>query len=597
MNAAAADERQRGAGEAEDPALRREAPRLVERIKWATLAQVLVTTAVLAFGVVADLGLTHEQGGPPSQVQLYQLSAVTYAASFVLLLLTQLGRHRAALLKAVAWAAVAVDVCMALILVHVTDGLQSLFLFGLPLAVLNAAVLRGRPGGLVAATAVACGAAVLAADELGWVVLPAGEMVLSGGHVPRPPLDGFEVGSVLVLHVGAAFGIAMLTAHLVGELDRADVQSAAQDRALAALQVRYEDVVSCLPDGVLTLDADGAIASVNPAAEQILQQPAQALVGRALATVVPELASLLHGGASEHEFARRVPIDTSQTQRIERTARNGREQLLACRVVPLRGPADAAGVLVLLRDQTVVRAREAEHRARERMAAIGTMAAAVAHEIRNPLAAISGSVQLLQQADVRGETEAALMQIVVRETAQLSSWIGEFLDFARPRRLQTAPCNLVALIGETLAACQTGKPVLEHGITLEARMADGVVSAVVMGDAVLLRQVLWNLLVNACQAVEGAVVRRVELSLRADSAGYQLAVDDSGPGIADADRERVFEPFFTTKESGTGLGLATVRRHIEAHHGRIRAEASPLGGARFAIWLPSRAPSGAFEVR
>jgi two-component system sensor histidine kinase PilS (NtrC family) len=119
---------------------------------------------------------------------------------------------------------------------------------------------------------------------------------------------------------------------------------------------------------------------------------------------------------------------------------------------------------------------------------------------------------------------------------------------------------------------------------------------VVQGDTVLLRQVLWNLLVNACQAMQAVGGGEIRVSLRPQRGGWLLAVDDNGAGIAEAERERIFEPFYTTKDSGTGLGLATVRRHVEAHHGRCGAETSPLGGARVWVWLPTRPPSGAFEI-
>jgi two-component system sensor histidine kinase PilS (NtrC family) len=556
---------------------------------------VVVTSAVLAFAVAVDLGLTPQPTSATAEVLLYEVSAVTYAASFVLLLLTQLRQGQPRWLVSLAWASLLVDAAMALTLVHVTDGLQSLFLFGLPLAVLNAALLRSLPGALTAASLVAGGVAILAAGELGWVILPAWRVAYLTTLAPRPPLDGFEVISGLALQVAAAYGTALLASQLVRELDRAHSQAARQGREIAALQVRYDDVVSSLPDGVLTLDGDGSIASVNPAAERILMLESDVLVGHQLVKIVPELAGVLQSGATEAEVARRLPLEPGKTQQIQRTVVGGAEQLLACRVVPLRSPEEVAGVLVLLRDQTAVRAREAQHRARERLAAIGTMATAVAHEIRNPLAAISGSVQLLQHSERRNETDTALMQIVERETAQLSSWIGEFLDFARPRGVQLASCDLAVLARETVAACQAGVAAQQRDLTLTCLVPEEP-GIVVQGDTVLLRQVLWNLLVNACQAMQAVGGGEIRVSLRPQRGGWLLAVDDNGAGIAEAERERIFEPFYTTKDSGTGLGLATVRRHVEAHHGRCGAETSPLGGARVWVWLPTRPPSGAFEI-
>jgi two-component system sensor histidine kinase PilS (NtrC family) len=217
----------------------------------------------------------------------------------------------------------------------------------------------------------------------------------------------------------------------------------------------------------------------------------------------------------------------------------------------------------------------------ERLAAIGTLAAGVAHEIRNPLAAISGSIELLRSAP--DEDNRPLMDIITREIDRLNRMIGDLLDYANPGPREFVEFDFAELVHETLAvfARDTGL----NEVTVEVAEGSLEHGLAIVGDPSKLKQVLWNLLRNAAEAARtggGTVSVRVD----ADRQDALVEVLDTGPGIDEGHISHVFEPFFTTKKSGSGLGLATSHNIILEHGGTIRAESHEGQGARFVVRLP-----------
>ncbi len=568
---------------------------LVDRIKWTTLARVVLLTAVLVFAVTLDLGLGLRPPAPLVENSLYRLTTAFFLLSFLALLATQI-LQGGPYLRWLANASVALDVALAMVLVAATDGLQSVFLFAFPLAVLNSALLLRRSGALAAATLAALALAVMTIAHLGWLHLP---LVPVRAVTPGSGLVPLDVLVQLGVQVAAVYATSFLSIHLVRELDQSGQKAVQQRVELARLRLRYADVVSSLPDGLLTVGVGGVVTGVNPAGAQILGQEVARLLGQPLSVVLPELSALearTSGVWGEMEIARDRALE--RTRELHRDRPGEPQQILACRVAALHESVDRrqpVGRLVVFRDVTEARQQEDQHRDRERLATVGTMAMAVAHEIRNPLASISGAIQMLETSPDLAQTDKSLMEIVQRETRHLSNWIGEFLDFAKPRALQVAPVDLRNLVAETLDAIDHDPRVLAGGVELQrdpnlrARASSGSREFLLMGDAALLRQMVWNLVINAAQAVLATDERIVRVSLQADGTLLKLVVDDSGPGLSSDDLAHIFEPFYTTKGEGTGLGLATVKSHVTAHRGEVEAGDSPLGGARFTILLPRRA--------
>ncbi len=567
----------------------------VDRIKWTTLARVVLLTAVLVFAVTLDLGLGLRPPGSVAEAALYRMTTAFFLLSFLALLSTQI-LQRGPYLRWLANASVAIDVALAMVLVAATDGLQSVFLFAFPLAVLNSALLLRRAGALSAATLATLALSGMTVAHLGWLNLPLLPVRIVERENGQLPMDLFLQ---LAVQVAAVYATAFLSTHLVRELDQSRDKALQQKLELARLRLRYADVVSSLPDGLLTVGVGGVVTGVNPAGSLILGQDVARLLGQPLSAVLSELSDLApvsSGVWGEMEIARDRTL--SQTQELLRDRPGGPMQILACRVATLHESVDTrqpAGRLVVFRDITESRQREEQHRDRERLATVGTMAMAVAHEIRNPLASISGAIQMLESSPDLAATDKSLMEIVQRETQHLSDWIGEFLDFAKPRALQVAPVDLRTLVAETLDTIEHDPRVLAGGIELQrdwVQPVKGRTAArefLMMGDAALLRQSVWNLVINATQAVMAADERIVRVTLREEEGGLRLVVEDSGEGLSTDDLQHIFEPFYTTKGEGTGLGLATVKRHVTAHRGEVQAGDSRLGGACFTIVLPRRA--------
>jgi two-component system sensor histidine kinase PilS (NtrC family) len=319
--------------------------------------------------------------------------------------------------------------------------------------------------------------------------------------------------------------------------------------------------------GLLTVDAAGRVTFLNRAGEQMSGRSRAELQGRP--APVPFAAMLAGSGRSEATVE----------------AADGRRLQFGYSTFPLRGSAGAGlGQAVIFQDLTELRAMEERVARSERLADLGAVAAGLAHELRNPLASMMGSVELLRQSAGMDHDDLKLADIVLREAGRLEELVTQFLAYARPAEPQRVPVDLAAVAADTLAVFVHDPAAA--GVTLVPALAP----APALADPDQLRQVLWNLLRNAAEAVGGGGAgREVRVATGVDPGGAPwLRVEDQGPGLAPADLPRLFLPFFTTKRSGTGLGLATVHRIVDAHGGAVSAgpAAPPGSGACFTVRLP-----------
>lgn len=561
---------------------------LIERIKWTSFARTVALSAVLALTVAWDLGLGPGPTPATPEVLLYQVCSAFFVLTFVVLAVAFFAPAR--LRVPTAWLSIGVDVALAMGLVAITGRTESVVLFAPPLAVLSAAALRERRGAMTAATVSAALFGLLAMVDAQWVAIDPTPWTVSWIHALTPATrpTAAEVALVVVVQVGALYATALLASRLVGELARARQRVLADQEQLAALRQRYEDVFSSMPDGLLTVSAAGTVQSANPAMLRILGLDSGAVLGRPLDQLVPALALPAGAATSTQE----LPRQPAPVWEIERAAADGARQVLAVRCDKLRGGLSAhhgrSEVLYVVRDVTAARRAEAEHRSRERLAAVGAMAMAVAHEIRNPLASIAGAVEMIAATTPADPSQAALMQIVVRETAQLSRWIGEFLGYARPSRPTWHPIEISAFVRDKLAAWQLDPRHAGAQLRLDSQIDE---AGALLADINGLSSLLWNLLANAQQAAMDTSRPAVRVVLAGRPDDVMLTVEDNGAGLDDVDHERLFEPFFSTRSGGTGLGLATVKRVVESHGGTISVGRAELGGARFEVRLP-RVPPG-----
>jgi two-component system sensor histidine kinase PilS (NtrC family) len=479
----------------------------------------------------------------------------------------------------------ATDIGIVTSLVLFSGGADSIFGFlYLPITVYGAVLFdrRGAYGTAVAASA-GYGAVLLAAEPIELA------SVLGG-------TASFErIFALWVMHTSALLLVALLSSALARELRIAGEALNESASDLVRLRHLHEHTVASLNSGLLTTDTEGRVRSLNPEAERISGRKLAEVLGRDLEEVLPGVRDALRMGME-------TPSRGRVRARMPLLHRSGQKRHLGLASSILRdGEGLASGWVVIFQDVTEVVAMEQELRRSERLAGVGQLAADIAHEIRNPLAAISGSVEMLEAGLGEGERDAEprrLMAIVLREIDRLNHLITEFLQFARPAPAKRTPVDLGSVVEDLVGMFEVTRP---EGVEIEVDVAT---RRTALADPTQVRQVLWNLLLNAVQAMpeggririsvsevggepqEGASEGRNEA--KGGAAFVEVAVADTGIGMAPEVLERIFDPFFTTRPDGSGLGLATVHRIVEANGGNLRVESSVGEGTVLRVRFPRR---------
>jgi len=439
--------------------------------------------------------------------------------------------------------------------VYCSGGPRSIFGFLFIIWIVYAALTLGSRGAMFA-----CGFATIAHFAIAWGPI-------AGWFPPYSAefaMQSHEAGASAGAHAVAFLAVALLARRLAAE-----VQAGREElQELGELHRRIVDNVS---SGLLTVTRAEEISSFNQEAEHITGFEASEMLGRPLSELFPNLG----------------PIEVAEQQRrieLEYSDRGGRKLHLGMSLSWLRNPAGAPeGAILIFQDLTHLVEMQEQLRKSERLGAIGQLAAGLAHEIRNPLASLSGAVELLAadlpNSDRHSQT---LSQIVQRETARLNRLVTDFLTYARPGPGHSEPVPLRGLfddIAELVARdASLGSEVkVDVPAELEA-----------LGNPDQLRQVFWNLVLNAAQSDPSDRAVHVRAARLDD--GVEVSIEDRGCGIAPATMDRLFEPFYTTKAKGTGLGLATVHRVVEAHGGRIGITSEPGRGTTVRVFLPRSRP-------
>ncbi|MFV2072777.1 MAG: PAS domain-containing sensor histidine kinase [Thermoanaerobaculales bacterium] len=460
------------------------------------------------------------------------------------------------------------DIIVVTGFVYYTGGLYSPFSF-LYLTVIVVAAVLLRGGGFIFAglSAVAYG---LLVDLMVFEVLPLPEN-LAGIEVALPTsrvliqlltnVVGFALVAVLVSYLGESLRSAHF--RLEEETERAKQFVALTDH-----------VVRSVGAGILAVDLDGKVLHLNPAGAAILAiEDGEAAVGSGLGEVMPLVEhnwGLLHTRARDRMVVR---IEDS-------LATSGAR--LGMSVGPLADERDqVVGFIVNFQDLSELKVEAERLRMQERMAAVGEMAARMAHEIKNPLASISGSAQVLASVEGLDESGRRLLQILVDESRRLSGILDGFLEYTRPHRSTFSPCDLSALLRDCLDLLGRSDEIGEHHrLRLEIPR-----ELVLFGDEQLMRQIVWNLSRNALQAMPDG--GELAISAHHRDGWVVLQWRDEGVGMAEEVRQQAFEPFMTTRQEGTGLGLAVVYAAVAEHGGSVAIDSSPGRGTTVTVELPT----------
>lgn len=529
-----------------------------DRILKTRLRRVIFIRVVIALALLGAALLLKVRFGVSLQatVALYWIVGLICVLTIAYSLLLMRGTNATAL----AFIQLVGDLLLETFAVYKTGGVESPFSVLYLISIITAGMVLSMRGGLI----IAVGAAI----AFGGQMLPA----FRGA---APPVGG-EAMYTLFLNILAFFVVGFLSGTLARQARTAEQERDAKGTDLARAMSRNDLIIQSLNSGLFTTDLKGRITSWNTAAETITGRPAHEVIGQAFTTVFPGCATVLANEQAMLDRAGRAGL----RQDVTVHHRDGPSRILGMAFSPLLGePGAVTGLLGQFQDITEARAREAAMRQQEQLAMIGELAAGVAHEIRNPLAALSGSMQVLNRDLTLSPDHRYLMDIAVTEATRLNAIITDFLLYARPRPMEARLCELQALLEETIALVRTSDEYLESmTVTLESS------SVSVLADQDQLRQVFWNLAKNALQAMPHG--GRLEIRAVARGEIVEVTFEDAGEGIPAERVDRIFDPFFTTKSQGSGLGLPICQRIVQEHGGHVTVESEAGKGTRVRLTLP-----------
>ena len=550
-------------------------PELKTRLHWLMGFRVLVVTLML--GLSLAFQSTRGESAPTFTALIVFTYAITIVYALVLRNLTSPAAH-----TAFTWVQLGVDIVLETVLIVRTGGVESPFAVLYVITVTVASLVPHRRVGIV--TGAGCTllfGSITAVQYFG--------LWNASAWLPPSKLEGPEALQTFEVYGLAFLVVGFLSSVLADELRHADQSLREKEQGLSRLQVFHESIVRSISSGVFTTDQEGRITSFNPAADEV--------TGYGFADVQ---------GRSWQEVFNWHPADGSQTTdmtslsplrfEVDCFHANGSCLVLGMTLSPLQEQGTQRGLVGVFKDLTQIRYLEEEMRRREWLANLGEMSAGMAHEIRNPLGALAGAMQMLRQDVGSDETSQRLMDIAIREARRLDNIITEFLQYARPPALNVAEQDLNKVLADTLDLIQH-EARSRTGISIVSRLASTALVAQVDQDQ--LKQVFWNLAVNAFDAMPGGGTLTIATGLRrVDVAGcradvIEIRFHDTGEGIPKQNFDKIFLPFFTTKKEGSGLGLAQVHRIVELHDGWIKVESEVGAGARFVVCLPRSPETGA----
>ena len=540
-------------------------------VGWLMAFRVVITTILLGSATIMRVTVPGSCAVDP----FFFLIGLTYALTIGYgLTLRFVGRYSWLVLLQLELDAVVVSA-----FIYFTGGITSYFTSLYVLPVIAASTIGFRRGGLLVAalSTVLYGGLVLAqylaaSGLLAYPWLAAYSQTLPPGSVAR---------YTVALNVFGLFAVALLGGSLANSLRSAGARLQQASTEIAGLQALNQHVIDSLPSGLATTDSTLRILTFNHGAEAITGVPCEAAIGRGIDTVLqlsaPVMASIQGDLASKvtrrrHEFWYRAEDKRGEIE-IGLTATH------------LETPGGRAGLLFTFQDVTAFKKLERDAAIQQRLAAVGEMAAGIAHEIRNPLASMSGSIQILRQELRLTSEQEQLMDIVLRESERLNTTIRSFLAYARPQRFQIARFDVRRALNDTALLLRNSAEVLEgHEIVTDVPATELWYDA----DEGQIKQIIWNLATNGLRAMPEGGRLRLAGAVEPSSEGVILTVSDEGIGIPPGQLDALFQPFHGTFAKGSGLGLAIVHRIVTDYNGEIQISSEPNAGTTVSVRLPAR---------
>lgn len=548
----------------------------------------LVIAAVL-LGTVALIERTSIERAFTPVLTAVVIAVCIVSAAYYVMLLTRISPSQQGYVQ------LSVDTLIVTWLVYATGDVESPFVPLYLVIVFAASMLFSRPGVfslalLGSAFYAACGVLTITG------ALSRGRGVINpfaaSGHYYEPSRAS-SIEFMLALNLVAIFVVALLSSHLAERIRHSESQLAIATKDLADYRLFNDRIIESMRSGLVTTDLQGSIITFNRAAEEITGYKAQEVRGRNIYTIFGDIEKQIETGLESIRSRSRLPRFD-----IGCKTADGADIHLGFSVSPLvEESGRTPGYVLTFQDLTEVIELEREVRRQERLAALGKMAAGLAHEIRNPLASMRGSVQVLAGELDLSPDQSQLMEIVLRESDRLNRTVSDFLIYARPPRMQRTVIELTSLLSETIALLRNSSELRpDHRIT-EVRPPALVHY---YGDPNQIRQIFWNLARNAIQAMPDGGEFRVTLDTT-PTGDLTITFSDTGEGMSRDQKDRIFEPF-SSSSGGTGLGMAIVYQLVSDHNGKIVVESDEGKGASISIKLPASGrvrhdPAGAAKIR
>ena len=459
------------------------------------------------------------------------------------------------------------DILLISWLVSMTGGIDSGFALLYHVTIISASIILYRRGGYLSASL----SSILYGGMLDMQYYGVLGFTRSQNYTP------IQVLYLLFVNIISFYMVALLSSYLSERLRKTRQELREKSMDFDDLQVIQDHILRNVGSGIVTMNMTGEITSWNNAAEQITGYRFDEIRTNWKTVFGDSIKGLF--GHTDDLKARPVRFEGHIAKR------NGSKAMLGFTASLLKDDAETVrGIILTFQDITRLIEMEEQIRRQERLATVGSLAAGIAHEIRNPLASLSGSIQMLQgELELQGDHKH-LMDIVLRETDRLNTIITEFLDYARPKSNQMEQISLASLLEETITLFRNSRE-FRKDIVIVCDIPSAIA---IPGDSRRLRQVVWNLLINAAQAIPdgGTITISAESGAGVDADEVAIRILDSGMGIDAEHLEHIFDPFFTTKPAGTGLGLAIAYRIIEDHNGTIDVKSERGKGTAVVIRLP-----------
>jgi two-component system, NtrC family, sensor histidine kinase PilS len=546
------------------------------RLHWLVVARMAVLFILLILAVFMDSRMVEPL--PAESLQLfYRIITISFFLSLVYFLLIRKIRR----LAFHVYIQALFDVCLVTGLVHVTGGIRSVYPVFYPLVIIYSVIFLGRRGGLIVASASSIFYGVFVNLEFYGFINPLHLQPEAISPDKRLDYSGYVFFRVLI-HILSFYLITFLASFVVGQEKRTRKLLQEKEHAFAELDSLHRSIIESVNTGILTVDLRGRIQSFNRAAEEITGLFAPDVMEKDIFAIMPEYKKIA-------EMANPREEDEAKKRRAEIVlqSKDGRQVILGCALSALKHNDGAViGNILIFQDITKIKEIEQAYEESRKMAFIGEMAAVLAHEIRNPLASISGSIQMLKKSLQLTSVDERLLQIILRGKDQLESFIKDFLVLARPTVGVYEVIDIGAMLDDIIESAKYG-PSWHDGIEIETGYPKQVF---LKANKTEIRQLLWNLVLNALQAMPDGGKMGIAVSVGPDAENRpwtEIRVSDQGQGIEEKDLKSIFEPFFTTKEQGTGLGLAIVNRIVAVYGGTIKVDSVVDQGTVFTVKIPA----------